>query len=77
MRKFFSIIGLIVATVVLVIIGIVGSVTLEKINEQIINPSIVATYLAIGFVVGGFGGAVATGCMAIANFFKIKTKQVD
>ena len=70
MRKFLSVIGLIVSAVVLLIVGIVCVVGLKDLNVDSIN---FANALLIAGTIGGFGGAIGTGIMAIANFFTAKT----
>lgn len=70
MRKFLSVIGLIVSAVVLLIVGIVCVVGLKDLNVDSIN---FENALLIAGTIGGFGGAIGTGIMAIANFFTAKT----
>ncbi|MEG2245434.1 MAG: hypothetical protein RSA40_03145 [Malacoplasma sp.] len=85
MKKFISTIGYIVFVVVLVIIGIMGIVALT--NDTLAGNAggvtdtadklTVAGAVAVSLVVGGFGGAIASGFMALANFFKEKTKKIS
>lgn len=70
MRKFLSVIGLIVSAIVLLIVGIVCVVGLKDVNVDSIN---FGNALLIAGTIGGFGGAIGTGIMAIANFFTAKT----
>lgn len=75
MRKFFSIIGMLIWTVVLLIVGILGSIFLGKVEADAAQKSLEILF-GIIMVIVGYGGAIATALMTIANFFKIKTKAV-
>ncbi|MEG1820896.1 MAG: hypothetical protein RR201_01495 [Malacoplasma sp.] len=84
MKKFISTIGYIVFVVVLVIIGIMGIIALT--NDTVsgfgaitdsADKLTVFGAVAVSLVVGGFGGAIASGFMALANFFKEKTKKIS
>ncbi|MEF9985436.1 MAG: hypothetical protein RR697_03640 [Malacoplasma sp.] len=81
MKKFISTIGYIVFVVVLVIIGIMGIVALTDAASGSITDSadkLTPTgAIIVSLVVGGFGGAIASGFMALANFFKEKTKKIS
>lgn len=76
MRKFLSVIGLIVSAIALLIVGIICVVGLKDYQDLTSIDTIdAANALLIAGTIGGFGGAIGTGIMAIANFFTAKTRD--
>lgn len=77
MRKFLSVIGLGILCATLILVGVVCSIGLgglDSLNPNEILKGVNATNaLFIAGIIGGFGGGIASGIMALASLFTAKT----
>lgn len=79
MKKFISTIGWVIFIVVLIVIGILGIIGYTNFeSSMIVADKLTATgAIMVSLMAGGFGGAIASGFMGLANFFKEKTKKIS
>lgn len=78
MRKFLSTIGYLWLTIVMVVVGILGVIGFDSPGAfvEIGDTLTVNGVLMVVLMVVGFGGAISTAILTIANFFKQKIKTV-